>query len=219
MNLSAAKQELLRRTLTGSLSDVREIPGAEESPASAPLTFGQRQVWLHAQLAPGLPLYNEPVTIHRKGPLDLAVLRKSLGEILRRHSAWRTCFPAAEGLPVQRVLAPFDLEIPFDDLLTLPPARRELEALRLATEDARQPFDLERGPLLRARLVRIEREDFRLFLTLHHLIFDGVSIYRVFLPELVALYTAFSAGRPSPLPPVRRQYVDFARWQHSRFRR
>ncbi len=97
----------------------------------------------------------------------------------------------------------------------MPEAEREEEALRIATEEAVRPFDLERGPLVRAILVRLADARHRLFLTLHHIIFDGVALYRVFLPELATLYEAFAAGRPSPLvePPI--QYADFARWQRA----
>ncbi len=85
--------------------------------------------------------------------------------------------------------------------------------MRLASEDARLPFDLARGPLLRAMLIRLRDEEHRLFLTLHHIIFDGITIYQLFLPELHTLYEAFSAGRPSPLPELPIQYADFAAWQ------
>src|SRR5581483_11745457 len=82
-----------------------------------------------------------------------------------------------------------------------------------ATADARVPLDLGRVPLFRARLVRLAPEQYRLQLTLHHIIFDGVAIYRVFLPELTALYQAFAAGKPSPLPEVPIQYADYACWE------
>jgi amino acid adenylation domain-containing protein len=181
--------------------------------ATAPLSFPQQQLWLHAQLAPDLPLYNEPVTIHYAGRLDVGALERSLAEIIRRHSAWRTSFSVVDGELRQVIHSPPVLALPTVDLRHLPRASREGEALRIATEDALRPFDLERGPLVRATLVRLADDEHRLFLTLHHIIFDGVALYRVFLPELATLYEAFAAGRPSPLaePPV--QYTDFARWQ------
>jgi surfactin family lipopeptide synthetase A len=177
---------------------------------SIPLTFAQQQLWLHAQLAPDTSLYNEPLTVRRSGPLDVSALERSFTEIIRRHEAWRTTFPVIDGQPVQHVIAPFEIKLPLIDLRHLPHAEREGEALSIAAADARQPFDLAHGPLLRAKIVRLDDEEYRLFVTLHHLIFDGFSGYRVFLPELVALYAAFSEGKPSPLPPLPFQFADYA---------
>ena len=180
---------------------------------TAPVSFPQQQLWLHAHLDPDAPVYSEPVTIHRAGCLDVRALEQSLTEILRRHEAWRTTFSVVEGRVQQVIHPPAPVTVPVVDLRPLPPAAREEEALRIATEEALRPFDLERGPLVRATLVRLDEVEHRLFLTLHHIIFDGVALYRVFLPELATLYEAFAAGRPSPLaePPI--QYPDFARWQ------
>ena len=184
--------------------------------AVAPLSFAQQQVWLHAQLAPELPLYNEPLTIRRRGPLDVAALEAALTEIVRRHEAWRTTFTVERGVPVQVVQPPFPVKLPVEDLTALAPDTREAAALRLAHDDARRPFDLAAGPLLRALLVRVDADDHRLFLTVHHIVLDGVSIYRVLLPELAALYEAFTASLPSPLAPLPVQYADFAVWQRER---
>lgn len=214
--LSNAKRLLLdkylRADLQPGLAGARTIP-RRESDGPAPLSFGQQQVWFFAQLLPEIPLYNEPVTIHRSGPLDLGILERSFTEILRRHEMWRTTFTMSGGGPVQVIHPPGPVRLPLVDLSSLPRAEREVEALRLATEEARQPFDLERGPLFRATVIRMGDAEYRLFLALHHIIFDGVSIYDVLIPELTALYDAFSRGGPSPLsePPV--QYADFAHWQ------
>src|SRR6266851_2335115 len=174
----------------------------------APLSSGQEQIWLHTRLAPDTLAYNETVTIHRRGPLNIEILQRCLDEILRRHEAWRTSFPIIDGQPVQLVHAPQPLPLSFVELTHLPREQREAKALAIATEQARQVFDLETGPLLRATLVRMELDEYRLFLGLHHIIFDGVSLYRVFLPELVALYEAFSLNQPSPLPELSLQYGD-----------
>ena len=184
--------------------------------APAPLSAAQQQIWLHAHLAPELPLYNEPFTIRRRGPLDTGALQTALSEIVRRHEAWRTSIQVEAGGPVQTVQPPFTVALPVVDLTALPAGEREAEATRLATEEAIRPFDLERGPLLRALLVRVAGDDHRLFLTVHHIVLDGVSIYQILLGELVTLYDAFTAGRPSPLPELPVQYADFALWQRER---
>ena len=143
----------------------------------------------------------------------MAALKQSLNEIIRRHEAWRTNFATKDGQLVQVINPAIDLELPVVDLRGLDEAEREAEALRLATEDARRPFNLNQGPLLRAMLVRLGDADHRLYLTLHQIIFDGVSLYSVFLPELATLYEAFVNGQPSPLPELPIQYADFAHWQ------
>jgi hypothetical protein len=193
-----------------SAGPTRRPPGT-----TAPVSFAQQQLWLHAQLAPDVPLYNEPVTIHHAGVLDVGALERAFTEIVRRHEAWRTTFAVVDGEVCQVIQPPPAITLPVVDLRSRPAEEREREAIRLATEDAQRPLDLERGPLLRPTLVWLTDTEHRLFLTLHHIIFDGVALYRVFLPELATLYEAFAAGRPSPLaePPI--QYADFAHWQRA----
>src|SRR5579864_5169993 len=183
-----------------------------------PLSYAQEQIWLHAQLVPELPLYNEPVTIHYSGDLDVAALERSFNEILRRHEAWRACFLEVEGHPVQEVKKQLSVSLPVLDLRHLPEGQRDTAALIVATEDARKPLDLGQAPLFRARLIRLDDREHRLYLTLSHIIFDGVAIYRVFLPELAQLYAAYSEGKSSPLEELPLQYPDFACWQRQSIR-
>jgi len=214
--ITDAKRELLEKLLRedaltlGADADAfpRRVPGEPVH-----LSFGQEQLWLHSQLAMGSPLYNEPVTVRKIGSLDAAVLERSLNEIIRRHEAWRTTFTTVDGQAIQVVHPALNIPLPVADLTHLPEDAREQEAVRLATEDARKPFDLAQGPLLRARLVKLAENEHRLFLSLHHLTFDGVSIYRIFFPELIALYNDFSKGRPSPLEDLPIQYADYVAWE------
>jgi len=148
----------------------------------APLSFAQQQIWLHAQMVPGIPIYNEPVTIRRQGSLDVSALGLALSEIVRRHEAWRSSFSLVDGEPIQVVEPAGPVPVPVADLRQMPASQREGEARRLAVEDAMRPFDLSRGPLFRVLLVHLSDTEHRLFFTLHHIIFDGYSIYRVFLP-------------------------------------
>ncbi len=217
-DMSAAKRALLQKYLRGGMS----LPSPESwtvarRPQDEPArpSFGQEQLWIHGQLVDNLLIYNEPVTVRRIGPLDVAALKQSLNEIIRRHEAWRTNFAIQNGQLVQSINPVLDLDLPLVDLRGLNDSGREAEALRLATQDARRPFDLNRGPLLRALLVRLADDDHRLYLTLHQIIFDGVSLYSVFLPELTTLYEAFANGQSSPLSELPIQYADFAYWQHT----
>jgi aspartate racemase len=215
--LSEARHALLQRYLRGGIArdDAKPatIPKRKES-GPAPLSYSQQQIWLHSQLAGESLIYNEPVTIHRRGELDVSVLERSFREIVRRHEAWRTTFAWEGDQGVQIVQPPpARLEIPLVDLRSHP--HPDGEALRLATEDARRPFDLARGPMYRLRLVRMGDAEHRLFLTLHHIIFDGVSLYRVLLPELVTLYEAFVKGESPQLVELSIQYPDYATWQRN----
>lgn len=212
--LSETKRRLLEAYLRGDAGASGSAAIQPRPPgALVPLSYGQQLLWLHGQLAPELPVYNEPITVHRLGPLDVPALEASLTEVLRRHEAWRTTFVMVDGQPMQKVQPNPSLKLPVVDLRHLPREEREAEALRLASEDARRPFDLAQGPLLRAMLVRLNESEHRLFLTLHHIIFDGVSTYHVFLPELTGLYEAYRSGLPSPLPEPALQYGDYACWQ------
>ena len=183
------------------------------SEGPAPLSFEQEQLWFLAQLIPDSAVYNESLAIGFKGSLDVTAFEQGLNEFINRHQIWRTSFPTLDGQPVQVIHPASNLKLLLVDLRNLPEAERESKALRLAAEDIMRPFDLAHGPLLRAMLVRLGDEDYRLFMALHHIIFDAVSIYQVFLPELHALYGSFSSGKPSSLPPLPIQYADYAVWQ------
>jgi hypothetical protein len=213
--LSESKRELLEKLLRGGAGATSKSRGMSPRPDSseAPTSYGQQQIWLHSQYSSSIQLYNEPVTVHRFGPLDRRALEMAFTEILRRHEAWRTTFNWKGAELIQRIHpAPEHIEIPFVDVSMHPPGEREEAALKVATADALAPFDLAVGPMYRPRLIRFSENEHRLYLGLHHIIFDGVSLYKVFLPELQALYAAFSEGRPSPLAPMPLQYGDYAIW-------
>ncbi len=180
------------------------------------LSFGQQRLWFLDQLEPGGVAYNMPYAVRLSGPLDAGALAASLTEIVRRHEALRTVFhlpagPEGEDEPAQRILPPAPAALPRVDLRALSEAA-EAEARRLAAEEARRPFDLARGPLLRSALLRLAEDEHVLVLGLHHIVSDGWSM-EVLIAETAALYGAFAAGRPSPLPELPVQYADYADWQ------
>src|ERR1700723_466822 len=212
---SDAKRKLLEKYLQGEfgLRPEAQRIGARPPGERIPPSPAQEQVWVHAQLAPELPLYNEPVTIHYSGRLDVSALQRSFNEIPPRHEAWRTCFVVVDGKPVQEIKQNLSASLPVIDLRSLPREQRDLAAVAVATADARVPLDFGSVPLFRTRLIRLDEEEHRLYLTLSHIIFDGVAIYRVFLPELATLYQAYAAGAESPLPGLVIQYPDYACWQ------
>jgi amino acid adenylation domain-containing protein len=162
---------------------------------------------------PTSPVYNEAVTIRKDGPFDADVFRRAFNEFVRRHDAWRTTFSIVGGEPAQVVNPTTVFDLPLLDLSLLSADEAEHRAAREAADVAKRPYDLEHGPLLRPGLVRFADDHHRLYLAMHHLIFDGVTLYRVLLPELVALYEAFATGNSSPLPEPVIQYGDYAEWE------
>ncbi|HYG62677.1 MAG TPA: condensation domain-containing protein, partial [Thermoanaerobaculia bacterium] len=192
-------------------------------PAAAgpfPLSFAQQRLWLAAQLETDGALYNIPVALRVAGPLRAEVLGRCLAEIVRRHEVLRTVFTAPKGSPAQWIQPSVQPSLPVVDLSALPEWEREPEAVALAREEASRPFDLtdlterHRGPLLRGLLLRLAADDHVVALTVHHIAGDGWSM-GVLVREVTALYAAFAAGLPSPLPELPVQYVDFAVWQRS----
>src|SRR5262249_52266546 len=144
--------------------------------------------------------------------VNVPVLERSLNEIVRRHESLRTTFKAVDGEPWQVIAPSLRLPLPVVDLCHLPAAQRQAEALRLATEEDRQAFDLSVGPLVRAKLLRTDEAAYVLLLTMHHIVSDGWSMGE-FWKELTAIWEAFEQGQPSPLPELPIQYADFAIWQ------
>jgi hypothetical protein len=179
----------------------------------APLSLAQQQVWLHAQFAPG-PLYNEVLILEHAGPLDLEALNRSFREVARRHETLRTTFGVVEGNPVQVVAEHLPAELPVTELNAVPDQERKAAVVRIATEEARQEFDLTEGPLMRARLLRLSQENCFLVVTLHTLVADEWSL-NILAGELGALYQAYSAGEPSLLSDLPIHYADYSYWQTS----
>ncbi|WP_437931241.1 amino acid adenylation domain-containing protein [Sorangium sp. So ce291] len=179
-----------------------------------PVSFAQQRLWFFDQLAPGSALYNDVVALRLTGPLDAPALRRSLDEIARRHESLRTSVVTVGGRPHQKVAPAAPAPLSFADLRALGEPDPEGAAARRAAEEARRPFDLAQGPLWRASLLQIADDAHVLVLVVHHVVWDGFSL-RVFFRELAALYDAFRAGRPSPLPELPIQYADFAAWQRA----
>jgi amino acid adenylation domain-containing protein len=198
------------------------LPGIPRAARDRPLppSFAQERLWFLDQLQPGSPFYNVPISLRLRGRLNVAALAAAWSEIARRHETLRTSFASAHGQPVQVVAPAAAVSIPLVDLATLgavaeatvPGGGREAVLSELAHQEARQPFDLARPPLLRLRLIRMGAEDHALLATVHHIVSDGWSM-GVLIREVAALYTAFCESRPSPLPELAIQYADFAAWQ------
>ena len=185
---------------------------AAEKEVSVFASFSQQRLWFLEQWEPGIPAYNIPVAFRLIGSLNVTALRQSLSEVVRRHEALRTTFTVVEGKPVQVIAPSLTMILPVEDLQELPEPEREVTVRRRTTKEARRPFDLAQGPLVRATMLRLSREEHVLLLTMHHIVSDGWSMGILFR-ELSVLYEAFSGGKSSSLPELPIQYADFARWQ------
>ncbi|HEY1354222.1 MAG TPA: condensation domain-containing protein, partial [Ktedonobacteraceae bacterium] len=178
------------------------------------LSFAQRRLWFLDQMAPGSAFYNIADAIRIRGVLDVAAFERALNEIVRRHEILRTNFFSSAGEPGQVIAQSRQLVLKRINLQHNPEARRPLEAARLTREEARRPFDLAQDMLLRTTLLQSGPTDYLLLVTMHHIVSDGWS-EGVFIEELLALYSAFTQAKPSPLPELPIQYADFAQWQRS----
>ena len=208
------KRELLSLLLARQGIDPGRAPIVPQARRAGGLavSFAQERLWFIDRLAPGGSAYNLPVALRLTGELAPSLVARIFSEIVRRHEILRTTFDEAEGRPVQVVAPAAPVTLPQIDLGALAAAAREDEAERLATAEARRPFDLARGPVLRLALVRLDAGEQVLLATMHHIASDGWSA-RVLISEVAALYEAFGRGLPSPLPELPIQYADFASWQ------
>ncbi|MBD2523674.1 condensation domain-containing protein [Nostoc sp. FACHB-133] len=177
-----------------------------------PLSFAQQRLWFIDQLQPGNSAYNISQPMRIVGSLNVAVLEQSFNEVVRRHEVLRTTFKVVDGQPLQVITPSFSFKLPVVDLQELSQEQREAEVLRLASEEAQQPFDLTKVPLLRVTLLQLAAAEYALLLTMHHIVADGWAI-GVLIHEIATLYEAFSIGKLSPLSELSIQYADFAVWQ------
>lgn len=174
-----------------------------------PVSSAQQRLWFFEHFDPGTPTYNIPVAIRLSAALNRVTLEHTINEIVRRHSILRTTFSSSDGQPVQTVAQGLRLPCSLVDLSALD--ETDIEASAPAKEEAARPFDVSRGPLLRATLLNSDRESM-LLLTMHHIVSDGWSM-KVFFSELGEIYAAFASGQRSLKAELSIQYADFAQWQ------
>jgi len=217
--LSERKAEIIAFLKASQFTQLKLQPISRDK--DLPLSFAQQRLWFLAQFENESAPYNESAGLKITGPLKVDVLEQSLTEIVQRHEILRTTFHIKNGVPYQNV-APYQaVTIPIIDLRSWSEKEQSSEVRRLAIEESQQPFDLVNGPLLRVTLLRLPDIEISqdtwvpnhiLLSTMHHIICDMWSM-SVFVRELSTLYNTFSQGKPSPLPPLPIQYVDFAHWQ------
>jgi NRPS condensation-like uncharacterized protein/alpha-ketoglutarate-dependent taurine dioxygenase len=212
--LSPAKRALLLKALhrEAAQGEAQErIPRLSRRDA-IPASFAQQSLWFLHQLEPDNPSYNVPAAVRLNGQLNVSALEQSLNEIIRRHEVLRTTFDTVAGESRQVIREEVKLRIVVESLEDLHAGEREQEAEKLSLAEARRPFDLVNGPVLRVKLLRMAQEEHILLLTMHHIVADGWSM-GILIRELATLYEAFSTGRPSTLAELPLQYADYAAWQ------
>ncbi|HEU4557883.1 MAG TPA: amino acid adenylation domain-containing protein, partial [Longimicrobium sp.] len=175
-----------------------------------PLSFAQQRLWFLEQMGDLGGTYHVPTRQRLQGELDRGALVRTFDRIVGRHEALRTTFVEMNGEPAQRIAPPGSFRLVEHDLGGHADADGELR--RLVAEESGAAFDLEQGPLIRGRLIRLADDDHVLLVTMHHIVSDGWSA-GVLARELGALYAAFRRGDPDPLPPLPVQYADYAAWQ------
>jgi amino acid adenylation domain-containing protein/non-ribosomal peptide synthase protein (TIGR01720 family) len=194
--------------------DVKPIERANREQA-LPLSFAQQRLWFIHQLDPSSAAYNIPAAVLLRGLFRPHAFHSALRHLLARHESLRTSFSHSDGLPAQLISPLLPLPLRFSDLSQLPAEVRPSEAHRIASDQARQPFDLSLSPLLRVHLLRLQEDEHILVLVMHHIISDGWSM-GILVRELSVLYDAYCRGQESPLLSLPVQYADYAVWQQER---
>jgi len=177
-----------------------------------PASCAQQRLWMLQEELPGLPFFNVLYALRVTSPCNVPVLERSINAVIQRHESLRTTFAVMDGRCLQIAAPQLILTLPFDDLSTLPPSEKETLGLRRIQDELVYSFDLEKGPMIRARLMRLEPQKYLLLISMHQVICDGWSL-GVLVEEIATLYDAFSTGGESPLAQLSYQYADYAHWQ------
>ena len=181
--------------------------------AALPLSFAQQRLWFLAHMQGGSEAYHIPLGLRLKGALHRGALKKALDHLVWRHEALRTCFVREGDQTIQRIVAPeVGFTLRYCDWSAEASSAQTAHLQQRLLDEARAPFDLEHGPLIRGQLIRLNDADHVLAMTMHHIVTDGWSI-GVLKDELSQLYAAYCMDRHDPLPPLPIHYADYAVWQ------
>lgn len=215
--LSADKLALLEKMKRGEFAKtiVKDNITRYKGKGSIPLSFAQERLWFIDQLVPNSSAYNVPGAIKLSGHLNVVALEKSFLEIINRHDALRTTFQNIDGKPEQVISRNIEFKLPYEDLRLIKKDEQK-EYIDNTMIQCLQPFDLSKGPLMRAHLLQLDEEEYILLINFHHIVCDGWS-ESIFIDELAVLYNTFSTGGTSTLKELPVQYSDFAIWQRDYF--
>ncbi|MFN6487001.1 MULTISPECIES: non-ribosomal peptide synthetase [unclassified Nostoc] len=208
--LAPEKRELVLQKLKKQQQSPLIKPVSREQPL--PLSFAQKRLWFIDKLEGENCVYNVPFFWQINGFINLTALEQAIKEVVQRHEVLRTTFSVVDESPIQVIHAHFQLTMEVLDWRQLTEENQLSKATQLATAELQQPFDLSKAPLLRVKLLQLSDQSYLLLLVIHHIVCDGWSM-DIFRRELFSLYTAFCAGKSSPLTELPLQYADFAHWQ------
>jgi amino acid adenylation domain-containing protein len=216
--IAECAQRIETKIRTGEKLEIPPIKPVSRD-ENLPLSFAQQRLWLMCQLVTNGDFYNNTEVLKVSGQLNIAALKQSINEIVRRHEVLRTTFPIVQGQPTIAIAPSLTISLPVIDLRDLNQQQREAKIIQIAIEEAKQPFDLTQDPLFRVTLLWLDSTEYILLLNEHHIISDGWSM-GIWVEELTTLYEAYCAGKVSlrdaslsALPELPIQYVDFAVWQ------
>ncbi|HEX8431144.1 MAG TPA: amino acid adenylation domain-containing protein, partial [Longimicrobium sp.] len=221
LGMDVALGELFLRSVLGDFARVLEhtvhaelppIAQVERGAGGLALSFAQQRLWFLEQMGGLGSTYHMRRRLRLHGELDRAAMLRALDRIVARHEALRTTFVVVGGEPEQRITPVSESRFTLREHDLSDHADPDAALAAAMVEEGELPFDLERGPLIRGRLVRLAADDHVLMVTMHHIVSDGWSL-GVFVHELSALYGAFGRGESDPLPFLPVQYADYAAWQ------
>ncbi|TKH59124.1 amino acid adenylation domain-containing protein, partial [Bacillus cereus] len=184
----------------------------KENKEALPLSYAQQRLWFMDRFNPNSSLYNIPTVWHLKGNWIPEALEKGFNRLIERHESLRTVFKEIGEQPVQQIVEFLPRALPVRDYSQLPLEVKEKEVDSLIAREAQEPFDLMNGPLIRNQLVQLEKDEWLLLCTMHHIISDAWSI-GIFMNEFLAFYEEETGGNPAKLSSLSIQYADFAKWQ------
>ncbi|BFV59653.1 hypothetical protein KCMC57_up47570 [Kitasatospora sp. CMC57] len=208
----AATIEGMRETGSEAARTIEPFEGRSAELFHAPASFTQQRLWVDERIQGPGPRYNIPVANELVGPLDVAALRRAVQTLVDRHEVFRTTVEAVDGVPEQVVRARAELPLTVVDLREEPAEQQEQVLAKLLLDSAQRPFDVERGPLLRVELYRLDEQWHVLLINLHHIITDVFS-FELAMSELLELYAAAADGAIPAAEPPAVQYADYAAWQ------
>ena len=204
-------EQVAQAQQAGRLNNMPDIELIDRS-LPVPLSYSQQRLWFLWQLEPDSPAYNVGGMARLQGKLHVEHFNAALQALIQRHETLRTTFPSINGVPVQQVADDSLVLLRQQDFSSFNTQECQLRLQQLADNEAHQPFDLVKGPLLRACLVKVSDEEHILALTLHHIVTEGWAM-DIFARELGAIYEAFIENKAPSLMPLPVQYLDYSVWQ------
>jgi acyl carrier protein len=205
-------EEAIRAREEDQAPPLVRVPRKDRGEIRFPLSFAQQRLWFIDQLEQGSAAYSIPSAVRLEGKLDRGVFESVINEIIRRHEILRTRFEVEEGAPVQVIEEWKHQRLKVEDMTNLTEEEKEEEIRRIVKEEAGTGFDLNRGPLIRIRVIALDEDHSVVFFTMHHIVCDEWSM-GLLVKEVCVLYEAMYEGRESPLPELEIQYGDYAYWQ------